>query len=248
MCCHTSHAQKAYPDDQLLIDLNIVDYLGVPLKSSQGETDAILAGLYRCPILNQVEVVSLFMPFSGMIIKEMEKQVLIEELRTRNKIIEESSDAIIVCDKYHNITRVNKAFTRITGYSFKEVEGKKPNILGAGLNDKYFFKQMWQDIINNGCWSGEIWNKKKNGEVFPEHLSINAIFDDDNNVSYYVAFFFDISKQKQAEKEIYSQAHLDLLTGIANCSFFMEKLSLVVNSFDDNELTALLFMDLDLFK
>ncbi len=248
MCCHTSQAQEAYPDDQLLVDMNIVGYVGVPLNNSQGKTDAILVALYRYTIENEAEATSLFMLFSGMIKKEMEKQELIDELRTRNKIIEESNDAIIVCDKQHKITSVNKAFTRITGYSFKEVEGKNPNILGAGLNDKDFFKQMWQDIVDNGAWSGEIWNKKKNGEVFPEHLSINAIFDEDNNVSHYVAFFFDISKQKQAEEEIYRQAHFDLLTGIANRSFFMEKLSLAVNSSNENESTALLFMDLDLFK
>lgn len=248
ICCHTTHAQKSYPDDQLLVDMNIVGYVGVPLKNSQDETNAILVALYHNPIENEGEVISLFMLFSGMIIKEMEKQALIDELRTRNKIIEESNDAIIVCDKSHKITSVNKAFTRITGYSFKEVEGKNPNILGAGLNDKYFFKQMWQDIDDNGVWSGEIWNKKKNGEIFPEHLSINAIFDEDNNVAQYVAFFFDLSKQKQAEEEIYRQAHFDLLTGIANRSFFMEKLSLAVNSFDKNEPTGLLFMDLDLFK
>jgi len=248
MCSHISQAQETYPDDQLLIDMNIVGYVGVPLKNSQGETDAILVALYCDSIENETEVTSLFMLFSGMIKKEMEKQVLIDELRTRNKIIEESNDAIIVCDKHLKITSVNKAFTQITGYSFKEVEGKNPNILGAGLNDKHFFKQMWQDIVDNGAWSGEIWNKKKNGEVFPEHLSINAIFDEDNNVSHYVAFFFDISKQKQAEEEIYRQAHFDLLTGIANRSFFMEKLSLAVNSSNENEPTALLFMDLDLFK
>jgi len=248
MCSHTSQAQESYPDDQLLIDMNIVGYVGVPLKNRQGETDAILVALYRDSIENETEVTSLFMLFSGMIKKEMEKQVLIDELRTRNKIIEESNDAIIVCDKHHNITSVNKAFTRITGYSFKEVEGKNPNILGSGLHDENFFKKMWQDIVDNGDWSGEVWNKNKNGEVFPEHLSINAIFDEDNNVSHYVAFFFDISKQKQAEEEIYRQAHFDLLTGIANRSFFMEKLSLAVNSFDENKPTALLFMDLDLFK
>jgi two-component system CheB/CheR fusion protein len=119
MCCHTSQAQKEYPDDQLLIDMNIVGYVGVPLNNSQGETDAILVALYRDPFKNEAEVSSLFMLFSGMIIKEMEKQELIDELRTRNKIIEESSDAIIVCDKDHKITIVNKAFTRLTGYRFQ---------------------------------------------------------------------------------------------------------------------------------
>lgn len=248
ICCHTSQAQEAYPDDQLLSDMNIVGYVGVPLKNSQDDTDAILVALYRNAFENEAEITSLFMLFSGMIIKEMEKQELIHELRTRNKIIEESNDAIIVCDVNHNITSVNKAFTRITGYSFQEVKGKNPNILGAGLNDKYFFKKMWQSIVSNGFWSGEIWNRKKNGEIFPEHLSINAICNEDNQATHYVAFFFDLTNQKKAEEEIYRQAHFDLLTGIANRSFFMKQLSLAVSSFNENESTALLFMDLDLFK
>jgi len=248
MCCQTSYAQQAYPDDQLLIEMNIVGYVGVPLKNSKGETDAILVALYRDSIENKTEVTSLFMLFSGMIKKEMEKQQLIDELRTRNKIIEESSDAIVVCDKYRKITSVNKAFTRITGYSFKEVEGKNPSILGDVLYDKYFFKKMLQEVVDTGTWSGEVWGKKKNGDIFPEYLSINAICDEDNNVAHYVAFFFDLSKQKQAEEKIYRQAHFDLLTGISNRSFFMDKLSLAVNSFKEHEKSALLFMDLDLFK
>lgn len=248
ICCHTSHAQEAYPDDQLLVDMGIAGYVGIPLKSSLGETDAILVAMFTAPIENEMEVTSLFMLFSGMIIKEMEKQQLIEELSTRNRIIEESSDAIIVCDKHRKITSINKAFTRITGYSFKDVEGKNPNILGSGLNDRALFKQMWQSITVHGYWSGEIWNKKKNGDIFPEHLSINVICDEDNNIDQYIAFFFDISKQKQAEEEIYRQAHFDLLTGIANRSFFMEQLSQALTLFDEDKPTALLFMDLDLFK
>jgi PAS domain S-box-containing protein len=207
MCCHISHAQKAHLHDQLLRDFNIVDHVGVPLKSSRNETDAILVGLYRCPIANQVEVVYLFILFSGMIIKEMEKKELIEELRTTNKIIEESSNAIIICDGYHKITSLNKAFTRITGYSFKEVKGKNPNMLGAGLHDKYFFKKMWQGILDDGGWSGEIWNKKKNGDIFPEHLSINAIFDEDNNVSIMLHFSL-IYQSKNKRKKKYIDRHI----------------------------------------
>ena len=248
VCCHSSHVQQIYPNDQLLIDMGIAGYVGVPLKNSKGETYAILVALYRQKIENEVEVVSLFMLFSGMIIKEMEKQELIDELRTRNKIIEESSDAIIVCDKHRKIKSINKAFIRITGYSFKEVEGELPSTIAAEVHDKYFFNNMWQDIFDNGIWSGEVWGKKKNGETFPGYMSINAIFDENNIISHYVVFFFDISKQKQAEEEIYRQARYDLLTGIANRSFFMEKLSLAVNSFDQNEPAGLLFMDLDLFK
>ena len=248
ICCHTAHAQELYPEDQLLIDMDIVGYVGVPLKNNKNETGAILVALYLKPIENEIEVTSLFMLFSGMIIKEMEKQELIEALYTRNKIIEESSDAIIVCDKHYKITSVNKAYTRITGYSFKEVEGESPNIFSPGSQDKRFFKQMWKDITKNGTWSGEVWNKKKNGQFFPEHLSINTIYDENNNIAHYVGFFFDISKKKKAEQEIYRHARYDLLTGVVNRSFFMEKLSLAVTSFKKNEQSALLLMDLDLFK
>ena len=249
VCTHVANCQQAYPDDQLLIDMNIAGYVGVPLKNTNNETDSILVALYCQPIENVSEITSLFLLFSGMIKKEMEKQVLINELKTRNEIIEESKEAIVVCDKHRNITSVNKAFSRISGYSFKEVQGKNPRILGAGINDKNFYYQMWQDIDNTGAWSGEIWNKKKNGEVFPEWLSINSICDENNDVSHYVAFIFDITKQKESEAKIFKQANFDLLTGIANRFSFLEKLSHAVSTAQlNNTQSAILYMDLDLFK
>ena len=249
VCTHVANCQQIYPDDQLLVDMNIAGYVGIPLKDFQGKTDEILVALYHQPIENISEVTSLFLLFSGMIKKETEKQVLINELKTRNEIIEESKEAILVCDKNRNITSVNKAFSRISGYSFKEVQGKNPRLLGAGINDKNFYYQMWQDIDNTGAWSGEIWNKKKNGEVFPEWLSINSICDENNEVSHYVAFFFDITKQKASEAKIFKQANFDLLTGIANRFSFIEKLSHAVNMAQLNNIkSAILYMDLDLFK
>ena len=249
VCTHMSNTQQTYPDDQLLIDMSIVGYVGVPLKNTDNETDAILVALYHQPIENISEVTSLFLLFSGMIKKEMEKQVLINELKTRNKIIEESKEAIIVCDQQSNITSVNKAFSRISGYSFKEVQGKNPRILGAGIHDKNFYFQMWQDIDDTGSWSGEIWNKKKNGEVFPEWLSINSVVDENNEVSHYVAFFFDITKKKESEAKIFKQANFDLLTGIANRFSFLEKLIHAVNTAKLTKTKyAILYMDLDLFK
>lgn len=246
---YVANSQQAYPDDQLLVDMNIAGYVGIPLKNVQNETDAILVALYHQPIENISEVTSLFLLFSGMVKKEMEKQVLINELKTRNKIIEESKEAIIVCDKHSNITSVNKAFSRISGYSFKEVKGKNPRILSAGINDKNFYYQMWQDIEDTGAWSGEIWNKKKNGDVFPEWLSINSISDENNEVSHYVAFFFDITKQKESEAKIFKQANFDLLTGIANRFSFLENLSHAVSTAQlNNTKSTILYMDLDLFK
>jgi diguanylate cyclase (GGDEF)-like protein/PAS domain S-box-containing protein len=249
VCTHKENCQKAYPDDQLLVDMNITGYVGIPLKNAEDKTNAILVALYHQSIVNVSEVTSLFLLFSGLIMKEMEKQSLINELKIRNEIIEESKEAIVVCDKDINITSVNKAFTRILGYSYKEVVGKNPSILGAGINDENFYYQMWQDIHDTGAWSGEIWNKKKNGEIFPEWLSINSIFDENNEVSHYVAFFFDITKQKESEAKIFKQANFDLLTGIANRFSFIEKLSHAVNTAQINNIkSAILYMDLDLFK
>lgn len=249
VCIHISNCQQSYPDDQLLNDMNIAGYVGIPLQNMENETDSILVALYSHEIENISGVTSLFLLFSGMIKKEMEKQELINELKTRNEIIEESKEAIIVCDKDKNIISVNKAFTNILGYSFKEVQGKNPRILGAGLNDKNFYYQMWEDIDNTGAWSGEIWNKKKNGEIFPEWLSINSIFDENNEISHYVAFIFDITKRKESEAKIYKQANFDMLTGIANRFSFLEKLTHVVDtSTISKSKSAILYMDLDLFK
>ena len=249
VCSHTSNTQQAYPDDQLLVDMNIAGYVGIPLKNSRDETDSILVALYHHPIENDHEVISLFLLFSGMIKKEMEKQELLSELKARNEIIEESKEAILVCDKNKNIISVNKAFSRISGYSFKEVQEKKPGIFKSELNDKSLYKDMWQSIDDSGAWSGEIWNKKKNGEIFPEWLSINTICDEHNDISHCVAFFFDISKRKASEAKIQKQANFDLLTGVANRFLFLKNISLALTGTTVAETkSAILHLDLDLFK
>ena len=247
VCSLVENTQHAYPEDQLLVDMNIAGYVGVPLKNAKDETDSILVALYHQPFKNEKEVTSLFLLFSGMIKKEMEKQELIAELKTRNEIIEESKEAIVVCDKDKKITSVNKAFSRISGYSFKEVQGKNPSIFKSELNDRSLYVDMWRSIDDTGAWSGEIWNKKKSGEIFPEWLSINTICDENNEISHYIAFFFDISKRKASESKIYKQANYDLLTGVANRFLFSKETSLAINSSKSTQ-SAILHMDLDLFK
>jgi diguanylate cyclase (GGDEF)-like protein/PAS domain S-box-containing protein len=248
-CTQVANAQEAYPEDQLLVDMNIAGYVGIPLKNAKNETDSILVALYHQPIESETEVISLFLLFSGMIKKEMEKQALINELKTSNEIIEESKEAIVVCDKDKNITSVNKAFSRISGYSFKEVQGKNPSIFKSELNDKSLYVDMWQSIDDTGAWSGEIWNKKKSGEIFPEWISINTICDENNDISHYIAFFFDISARKASEAKIDKQANFDLLTGVANRFLFLKNVSLALAASKlTNSQSAILHMDLDLFK
>ena len=112
----------------------------------------------------------------------------------------ESSEAIFICTAAGDIIRANQAFSRITGYSNNDVIGKNPRILSSGRHDADYYRAMWATLQAEGKWHGEIYNKRKNGVIFPEHLNISAVRDDQGEVSHYIAHLFDISKQKQNEK------------------------------------------------
>lgn len=249
VCSYPEDIQQAYPDDTLLAEMQVQGYVGIPLVDHDNRAHAILVALYCTPITNKQEATSLFLLFSGLINKELEKQQVLTELRTRNEIIEKSKEAILICDKDNKIISVNRAFTHITGYNFSDVKGKNPSVLSAKREHISFYQKMWADLHTKGSWTGELVNRKKNGETFPEWLSINTIRDEDQNISHYVAFFFDISKRKAAEEKIYRQANFDLLTGVANRFYFMEKLAATIQAKSIALFqSTLLFMDLDLFQ
>src|SRR5699024_3475479 len=108
--------------------------------------------------------------------------------------LEGTVEGILVANKHGIIENVNPAFTRITGYSKEEAHGNKPSFLQSGKHDKKFYQQMWKSIDNNGYWEGKIWNKRKNGELYPQWLTISSIKDNVGKVKYYVGIFNDISK------------------------------------------------------
>lgn len=114
----------------------------------------------------------------------------------------EASEAIFITDEEANIVRVNKAFTRITGYALEDVEGKNPRLLASGQHDDRFYEQMWQQIEKQGRWSGEIVNRRKNGELLPEFLTISSVSDREGQISHYVAHFTDLSEQKAVEASL----------------------------------------------
>ncbi|MFQ5597075.1 MAG: putative bifunctional diguanylate cyclase/phosphodiesterase [Nitrospiria bacterium] len=164
-------------------------------------------------------------------------------------VFETATEGITVTDAERNIIAVNPAFTEITGYSAEEVIGKNPRILQSGRHDDSFYQEMWGSINRTGRWSGEIWERRKNGEVFPEWLTITAIKDKDGKVIRYTGMFSDITKQKLDEENIYYRAHYDLLTGLANRLLFSERVSQAMKqSRRNHKPMALLFIDLDRFK
>lgn len=161
----------------------------------------------------------------------------------------ESQDGILVTDARNCILRVNQAFTAITGYTLSEVVGKNPRMLHSGRHDSAFYGAMWQCIREQGSWEGEVWNRRKNGEIFPEHLAITVVRGDDGNVSNYVATLTDITVSKAAVDEIKNLAFYDPLTHLPNRRLLLDRLQqAVASSARNSRAGSLLFIDLDNFK
>ncbi len=161
----------------------------------------------------------------------------------------ETHDAILITDASANIIRVNQAFTDITGYSQDEVLGKNPNIMSSGRHDKEFYSEMWQQLLHTGSWSGEILDKRKNGQIYPKWLTITAVKDERQETTHYVSIFSDITARKQAEEEIRNLAFYDSLTQLPNRRLFMDRFrAALTTSTRRNDYGAVLFVDLDRFK
>jgi diguanylate cyclase (GGDEF)-like protein/PAS domain S-box-containing protein len=156
---------------------------------------------------------------------------------------------ILVTDARGRIQMTNPAFTRITGYDFGEVEGANPRILRSGRHDPGFYERMWADLREQGHWSGEIWNRRRSGEAYPELLTIDAVLDERGEVRNYVGVFCDISSRKSAERKLARLAYSDPLTGLPNRALLADRCAQALAQARRNYWTvALLIADLDDFK
>ena len=147
------------------------------------------------------------------------------------------------------ILDINPAFTRITGYERSEVIGRNPRVLKSGRHDQEFYAAMWKSILGKGNWRGEIWNRGKYGDVYPELLSISAVRDEKGQISNFVAVFADISRLKEQEKQLTQMAYFDALTGLPNRVLLVDRMTLsAAQSRRSNTLMAVCYLDLDGFK
>ncbi|WP_415911969.1 diguanylate cyclase domain-containing protein [Neptuniibacter sp. QD37_11] len=172
-----------------------------------------------------------------------------ERMRVATTVFDAASEAIMVTDLNGAITMVNPAFYEITGYQSKEVLGQSPRVLNSGHHDESFYKSMFEELQKNNRWEGEIWNRRKSGEVYPQWQTIAMVRDEDGEPLEYIALFTDISKRKEQEDEIRFRANYDALTRLPNRSLFNERLTqALVQAKREGAILALLYLDLDGFK
>lgn len=172
-----------------------------------------------------------------------------EKLRLSASVFEHASEATLITDAGNRIISVNPAFTAITGYSQDEVLGQTPHVLSSGKHPQEFFKKMWETLHATGSWVGEIQNRRKNGEIYNEWLSINVLKDDEGTITRHIAVFSDITAAKRAQETIERQASFDALTGLPNRNLIMDRLKQILTaSRRSGNMFAVMFMDLDHFK
>jgi len=161
----------------------------------------------------------------------------------------DAQEAILITDQNANILRANRSFEAMTGYQASELAGKNPSILKSGQHDDAYYEDMWTRLNKYGKWSGEIWDKRKNGEVFPQFMTITAVYDQYQMVTHYVSVSRDITQRKLREQEIHQLAFYDPLTKLPNRRLFLDRLQRAIATGERNSSHgALIFMDLDHFK
>jgi len=161
----------------------------------------------------------------------------------------ESQEAMLVADAEGKILRVNAAFTQVTGYSQEEVLGRNPSVLQSGRHPESFFTDLWEQVKARGHWQGEVWDRRKNGEVYPKWLSISCVRDRDGAPSHYVETFADTSERKAAAAAISRLAYYDALTALPNRQLMMDRLKQAIRAgARSGRFGAILFLDLDNFK
>jgi len=172
-----------------------------------------------------------------------------EEQRMAASVFASTQEGILITDAQRNIIDMNPAFGSITGYSRDEILGKKPSLLKSGLHDTSFYENMWRAINRQGYWRGEVWNRKKGGEIFAEWLTISAVADQQGKITHYIGTSSDITQLKEQERKLELMAHYDPLTGVPNRILLADRMHLAfAQTKRDNCLMAVGYLDLDGFK
>lgn len=172
-----------------------------------------------------------------------------EKLRLYSMVFEHTTDGIMITDTDNNIVAVNRAFSEITGYTLDEVLGKNPKILNSGRQSQAFYQDLWQCVNTRGRWQGEIWNRRKDGALYAEWLSISAVCNEQGDITQHIAIFSDITERSLAVDQVRHLAHHDPLTGLPNRALLYDRINqMLLQARREERPVAALFVDLDYFK
>ena len=171
------------------------------------------------------------------------------ELKLASRVFDESGQGILISDANNRVLRVNRAFTRITGYALDDVAGKSPAVLQSRRQTAEFYRSMWAAINRQGTWQGEIWNRSKSGHIYPEWLTINTLKNEAGEITHYIGIFDDITEKKEYERRLVHLANYDQLTDLPNRHLMSEHAgSMIEEASRNGHGMAMIFIDLDKFK
>lgn len=172
-----------------------------------------------------------------------------QQQRLASTVFSTTNEGILVSDSLNKIQAINSAFTQITGYQESDVLGETPAILSSGRHKPSFFQALYANLKESGHWEGEVWNRRKDGSIYPCWLNISVVFDEEKQIEMYVALFNDISSRKESEQEMWLQINFDNLTGLANRYYYNNKLDQeMIRASTEKTRLAICFIDLDRFK
>lgn len=220
-----------------------------PIRASSGKLLGLLTLYHRDPFPLNSHDERLVVMAASLAALAIERKRAQAQMQLISKVFDEGSEVVMITDASKKLIRVNKAFTRITGYTEQEALGRNPNILSSGKHDSDFYASMWAAIEAHGQWQGEIWNRRKDDTLYPELLSISRLCDAQGNVTHYVAIGTDITLRKADEERIRMLADYDVLTGLPNRRLLQDRIQTALNQAQrNNESMTIMFLDLDRFK
>jgi len=221
----------------------------VPFKDEAGRvlgTFCIYYGAPRAPDPSELGLIEEFAHLSGLAVQKVRAA---EALRQAATVFESTRDGVLITDLEPRIVAVNRAYSEITGYSEAEALGHNPNLLQSNHHDRAFYQAMWASIEETGHWQGEIWNRRKNGEIYPLWLSISTVLDEGGKPRNYVGVITDMSKIRQSEERLEHLAHYDPLTDLPNRLLVQSRLQHAIEQAERHQhRVAALYIDLDRFK
>jgi len=221
----------------------------IPFKEGDGSvlgTFGIYYNDVRAPDQNDLQLIDEFARISGLAVQRANADT---DLRQAAAVFASTNEGVVITDLQPRIIAVNRAYTEITGYEESEVIGRNPGLLQSGRQDEAFYQAMWASLLEQGHWQGEIWNRRKSGEVYPQLLTLSTVRDNVGKPKNYVGVMTDVSQLKKSEANIEQLAHFDPLTGLPNRLLIHSRLEhAIAHSRRERAQVAVLFIDIDRFK